>query len=438
MEIKFVFVLILATVFVVSAQRWKVFDPCENNRCQHKCEVLGGNRYSCTCPEGHQLKNDWLTCKVNTYKISLQIRNIDPLLSYMAQWQEGNQKKQMNIPRSRTVRREIVFESAKKPEALEFKVFDMKKNLIRMNGQEIYRVVPYLGTLNVRLQVGQNDDNPCRTSPCSQNCENLGGRRYRCTCRSGYRMQRDGKCEVVRDPCTSKPCQHSCYNMGGGQYYCTCPSGQTLNADKKTCTVNDPCTNKYCQWKCSRNGDQARCLCPSGYKTQGDRCVDIDECRQGKRCDTRYFKCFNTYGSYKCAPKTCPKKYFKAYGDRYCYKDSCASGDTECKNDKVTYHQWLYSKVVNNLKPGYTSYYYSVSRPNFYHRITFKIIAGNEDGAFRLTRDTDYRVTITNQKKLVGPKDYKLSLLSSIYKDGALHYQLMTNYYIYVSAYSFY
>lgn len=250
-------------------------------------------------------------------------------------------------------------------------------------------------------------------------------------------MRSDGACEVVRDPCSSNPCQHRCYNMGGGSFFCTCPYGKTLNTDKRTCKTIDPCTRKFCQYKCRRNGDRAECLCPSGYKVHGQRCIDIDECNR-RPCDTRYYECVNTYGSYKCASNKCPKRYFKSYGNRYCYKPPCAANDYECKNDTVTSHQWLHSKMPSNVRPDSTSYTYRVFRPSFNHRIAYRIVSGNDDNAFYLTRESDYKIKISNQKKLVGPKEYKLQLLTSIFKDGALNTQFMTTYYIYVSAYGFF
>lgn len=67
----------------------------------------------------------------------------------------------------------------------------------------------------------------------------------------------------------------------------------------------------------------------------------------------------------------------------------------------------------------------------------FSSILGNEDASFYLIRDTEYKVTIKNRKKLVGPKDYKLELVVSIYKNGQLNSQIITNFYVYVSTYQF-
>ena len=85
---------------------------------------------------------------------------------------------------------------------------------------------------------------------------------------------------------------------------------------------------------------------------------------------------------------------------------------------------WLVHKFIN-----------SSNNESYWHILTF---LGNEDNAFYLTRESDYKIKISNQKKLVGPKEYKLQLLTSIFKDGALNTQFMTTYYIYVSAYGFF
>eukprot|EP00794_Sanderia_malayensis_P007114 gene7114-7918_t len=394
------------------------YDPCESHRCEYQCEAIDGNRYRCTCPEGHQLMNDGIRCKINSYKVSLKINNVDPILRYKLVWHEKGQKKDLIIPRSRTIEHDLVFESAVTPQPLEFKLYDMDNLLIKINGKQSFSVIPHIGEIDVRLHVGQNDNNPCRAKPCSQKCEDVGGGRYRCSCWDGYEMKHGGKCVVIQNPCTSNPCQHKCYNLGRGRFFCTCPTGQTLNDDKRTCKVTDPCRYNQCQWKCTPDGDKAKCICPKGYTVSGDRCRDIDECRTGTRCDAKNYQCFNTYGGYKCVPKLCPKPYYKLYSDRYCYKGTCKKDDVACKNDKVYSYQWLNSKVVNNLPPDYATYYYSLYKPSFNHHITFRIKSGNEDDAFYLQRDGDYRVTIKNRKKLVGPKDYKLTLLSSVYKDG--------------------
>ncbi|XP_043239060.1 fibrillin-3-like [Amphibalanus amphitrite] len=45
---------------------------------------------------------------------------------------------------------------------------------------------------------------------------------------------------------------------------------------------------------------QARPWCPVGWRWNGRRCVDVDECRQANECRSPRVYCLNTLGSYRC------------------------------------------------------------------------------------------------------------------------------------------
>ncbi len=87
----------------------------------------------------------------------MEVKNIDPVVSYTIQWHENKLKKKLSIPTTTTIKRNIVFKSAKKPEPLQFQLFDMKNRLIKINGKDSFEVTPHLGEISVTLNVGQSE-----------------------------------------------------------------------------------------------------------------------------------------------------------------------------------------------------------------------------------------------------------------------------------------
>lgn len=59
----------------------------------------------------------------------------------------------------------------------------------------------------------------------------------------------------------------------------------------------DECQNYKCGGRCINLPGTYKCECEKGYKLEGDRCVDEDECATLKPCQG---KCINLPGSYRC------------------------------------------------------------------------------------------------------------------------------------------
>ncbi|XP_017777455.1 PREDICTED: low-density lipoprotein receptor-related protein 1 [Nicrophorus vespilloides] len=55
--------------------------------------------------------------------------------------------------------------------------------------------------------------------------------------------------------------------------------------------------NFPCEYKCKVTLDGPKCYCTKGYRPEGSKCVDADECELEKSCDQL---CTNTLGSFKC------------------------------------------------------------------------------------------------------------------------------------------
>ncbi|CAB3398991.1 unnamed protein product [Caenorhabditis bovis] len=218
--------------------------------------------------------------------------------------------------------------------------------------------------------------------PCEKNaCRNGGtcvggvGKRFTCLCPPHY----TGKtCESDLNECemyngTVAGCQNNgtCTNKPGG-FECTCPQGyhgplcqykmSSCSRTFELCGPHGHCvdidntdsTTKYkclCDWgyKVSSDLNNPTCVdvnecesnpchpgvacinlpgsfqcsgCPSGYKTEGSSCVDINECdAEIPPCDP-LSSCINTIGSFQCQP--CPPGY-SGDGTTCVKEDVCAN-----------------------------------------------------------------------------------------------------------------
>ena len=89
------------------------------------------------------------------------------------------------------------------------------------------------------------------------------------------------------------------------------------------------------------NPTKALCTCYVGYRGNGERCVDVDECSENSHtCDLSRQKCINQPGSFTCQ---CRRGYQPAKGNK------CEDID-ECKTQT---HNCAEYAVCTNTKGGF-------------------------------------------------------------------------------------
>lgn len=159
--------------------------------------------------------------------------------------------------------------------------------------------------------------NPCFTGRhgCDINavCKPHEGLQFTCVCSPGFTG--DGRyCHDV-DECrsSSAPCgPNSVCSNQPGSYLCQCVSGFVFGPDGRTCVEERPMD--HCERgshdcdvseraQCTYTGGSSyTCSCRYGYRGDGHRCTDIDECEE-HRCH-RDALCSNSHGSFTCVCKT--------------------------------------------------------------------------------------------------------------------------------------
>lgn len=125
------------------------------------------------------------------------------------------------------------------------------------------------------------------------------------------------------------PCSFSCQNTDGS-YTCGCAAGYVLAQDRSSCVDLDECaTGQHrCQSECTNTPGSYSCSCPKGFASEGDACIDVDECDDPAVCPAPG-TCINTRGSFKCM---CPRGFKLDKTGTYCTdKDECAD-DTKCEH----------------------------------------------------------------------------------------------------------
>jgi len=151
-----------------------------------------------------------------------------------------------------------------------------------------------------------NDIDECKTgaAKCSQTCTNTAGS-FKCQCRKGFKLGKDGRTCVDINECKAKKggCAQLCINTVGS-FKCRCRRGYKLGADARTCVAINPClrNNGGCAHICSAKNGVAVCSCKAGFKLADNSkgCVPMDPClKMNGGCD---HKCTNKNGVAFCEP----------------------------------------------------------------------------------------------------------------------------------------
>ncbi|XP_030853395.1 hemicentin-1 isoform X1 [Strongylocentrotus purpuratus] len=159
------------------------------------------------------------------------------------------------------------------------------------------------GTRRIPGTTSCGDINECQESPniCSHQCSNTQGS-YQCYCNKGYRLRGKNQCEDVNECEEHNPCQinQDCINQQG-RYRCitVCQQGFEKARNGSCIDINECRTNRHecaATQTCMNSMGSYACLCPRGFRAEGRRCNDINECAN-RPCT---YQCRNLQGDYEC------------------------------------------------------------------------------------------------------------------------------------------
>ena len=195
------------------------------------------------------------------------------------------------------------------------------------------------------IKCSEIDECAEKTHKCDTNatCKNTDGS-YNCKCTDGWRG--DGfKCANI-DECEENT--HNCHGLAmcldtPGSFECECLDGYEGDGVRKCrdinectrkthdCDINATCDNTVGSYNCTCNGscnDNSTCNHNTiGWRGDGFKCNNIDECEEKTHNCHGFATCSDTLGSFEC-------KCFGGYrgdGVKKCVEiDECAEGIDEC------------------------------------------------------------------------------------------------------------
>ncbi|GMR48445.1 hypothetical protein PMAYCL1PPCAC_18640, partial [Pristionchus mayeri] len=228
----------------------------------------------------------------------------------------------------------------------------------------------------------------CSSSKCEHLCNDRGGETVECSCRNGFDLAADGVSCVDRNECLSSlspcdPVHEECINSHGG-YHCrerTTPAilstspppekmrdtGRSIqragrgrkNGIKQRVKILEDDVTRDLRPEDARRIQNDGISCPVGWRAEGGRCTDVDECNLGTHDCGALYQCRNTQGSYRCDPKKCSEGQLQNPVTGECTSIECPLGyeprDGKCNdiNECLTTNRCGAGEECLNTPGGY-------------------------------------------------------------------------------------
>ncbi|XP_037938996.1 fibrillin-2 [Teleopsis dalmanni] len=312
-----------------------VRDPCENNKCSHKC-IIEENNYICICPDGMVLAEDGINCM------------------YVDLCTTNNNGCEQNCLEDGICgcRKGYVLDNDGKSCK---DVDECQESLaichhLCVNEPGGYKCSCRSGYELLANGIECKDIDECAvgSANCTSKCTNFMGY-YECSCDFGFELAADQNTCLDIDECKSgaNDCSHECFNLDGG-YECRCPHGYVLSENKATCLDANKCLSgdNDCSQVCKSKQGGFTCACHPGYVLQADgkTCILQNACPIGTLFDEVLLECveidecqINNGGcSHTCVKGTgctCPNNSYLLTDGKTCqFSDACGINNGGCSH----------------------------------------------------------------------------------------------------------